>query len=630
MSINNINIYNLLKEENKLQPILIPTINNPLESESAGKYIFKNKETFQGKVAKNNNEIRLIKGKYTWPNGQEYYGDLYPDNLFNQKGKIIFPDKSELLGKFDGKNHIIENAIYTTNSRIYQGSFKNNKLHGKFIIKNKEGYPHYLYIGNYYNGAKHGKFSLEKSYKNEIYKITGYCKEGIKYGEFQIFKKNKVGETSFGKVEFDGDFPITKPKNEDLIENKVWKLFESSNTINCMKIINDNDNLLLGSYEYLLIYDINNEDIEIKLDRKILIFRNEEINDFVETKNKQILLCSNKNHFKLIELTLEEKNNNSCLNTTSVSGGPDFHLIQEFKGLENSKNINCIMELSNEMIVSGDCENIILWDYINITNNINENNKREKENNEKEKTIIDKFFEMIGFGSNDDKNDKSDKNALILSGRNSAIPIYEYQIIENQKLYNVYSIVEITNEKNEKNKKNENNEKKENKENKEIIIGVAEPDSKTINFIKIEKTKTMNKFKKIECHDEIAKKNNIMKFFDNKLFVGCKNKLIVIDINKYELIYNVYSESITYITFLDKYIICGIAKKLNNLYDYEGYLCQKKILENPNSGKIKIINISLFTKFKFKKNIVDACIYNVYNENCIMAATNDGKILLLK
>ena len=244
-------IYNLLKEDNNLQQILIPTINNSIERESKGKYIFKNKETFQGKVAKNNNEIILMKGKYTWPNGQEYYGDLYPDNLFNKKGKIMFPDSSELIGKFDGKNNIIEQANYTTNSRIYQGSFKNNKLHGKFIIKNKEGYPHYLYIGNYYNGAKHGKFSLEKSYKNGIYKITGYCKEGIKYGEFQIFKKNKVGETLLGIVEFYDDFPITKPKNEDCIENYDCKSFEIVNTINCMKIINDN--LLLASYEYLLV-----------------------------------------------------------------------------------------------------------------------------------------------------------------------------------------------------------------------------------------------------------------------------------------------------------------------------------------------------------------------------------------
>ena len=146
--------------------------------------------------------------------------------------------------------------------------------------------------------------------------------------------------------------------------------------------------------------------------------------------------------------------------------------------------------------------------------------------------------------------------------------------------------------------------------------------------MKVEKAKKINKFKKLECHDEISKKKNIMKCFDNKLFVGCKNNLIVIDINKYEIIYNVYSENITYINiFLDKYIICGVTKKINNLYDYEGFLCQKNILKIPNSGQIKIINISSFTKFKFKRSIIDACIYN---KNCIISANNDGKILILK
>ena len=558
-------IDNLLKEDNNLQPILIPTVNNPIESRSGGKYIFKNKETFQGKVIKNN---ILIKGKYTWPNGQEYYGELFPNNLFINKGKIIFPDQNELIGKFDGKNNKIENAIYNTKSKIYQGSFKNNKLHGKFIIKNKDGYPHYLYIGSYFNGAKHGKFSLEKSYNHEIIKITGDYKEGIKHGEFKIFKIKQDKEQLFYELKFDGDFPNYKPeKQEDLIENKDLKLIESGNKINCMKIINDK--LLLGSYENLIIYDINNSEKEIKYDRKILIFRKEEIYDFLQTKYKKILLCSNKNNFKLIELTLEEKNN-SYLNTT-MSDNLDFHLIQEFKGLESSKNIFCIVELSNNMIVSGDSENIILWDYININNN------------------------------NDDKH-------MFLSESNSIIPFFEYKIIKNEKLYNIHSIIEI------KHKENE------------IIIGVAEPDSKSIIFIKIENKEKMNKFKKIECRDEIMKTKNIMKCFDEKLFVGCKNKLIVIDINKYEIIYNVFSESISYIdVFLDKYIICGVTKKLNNLFEYKGYLIQKNILKNPNSSKEKIVNISSLTKFKNQGIIIDGCIYN--KESIITATTNS--ILLI-
>ena len=69
------------------------------------------------------------------------------------------------------------------------------------------------------------------------------------------------------------------------------------------------------------------------------------------------------------------------------------------------------------------------------------------------------------------------------------------------------------------------------------------------------------------------------------------------------------------------------SEEYDNLYDYEGYLLQKNILKNPNSGQMKIINISSFTKLKNKGNIVDACIYN--NESIITADT-DGKILMLK
>ena len=428
-------------------------------------------------------------------------------------------------------------------------------------------------------------------------KITGNYKEGIKHGEFKIFKKKQDKEQLIYEIKFDCDCPNYKPKKEEeLIENKDLKLIESGKKINCMKIINDK--LLLGSYENLIIYDINNSGSEIKYDRKILIFKNEQINDFLKTQYNKILLCSNKNNFKLIELTLEEKNN-SYLYTT-MSDNLDFHLIQEFKGLESSKNIFCIVELSNNMIVSGDSENIILWDYININNNI----CCMSENNDKEESFLDKIKTLFGLG-------KKDENVYLSYSSNSIIPSFEYKIIQNEKLYNIHSIIEI---------KHGNNE---------IIIGVVEPDSKSIIFIKIENKEKMNKFKKIECNDEIMKTKNIMKCFDDKLFVGCKNKLIVIDMNKYEIIYNVFSESITYINiFLDEYIICGVTKKLNNLHEYEGYLIQKKILKNPNSGQIKkIVNISPLTKFKNKGIIVDACIYNKIS---IITASADGKILILK
>ena len=155
---------NLLKEDNFLQAISFPKINQKIIKIENGAYIFENQETFNGKIL----EGILKKGKYTWPNGQIYFGDLSPFNTFNKRGKIIFPDKSVLTGFFDGKNNTIDKATYISPLRIYEGSFKNNKLNGKFIIRNKdEKQLNYLYIGQYFNGAKHGKFELKKIYKNK-------------------------------------------------------------------------------------------------------------------------------------------------------------------------------------------------------------------------------------------------------------------------------------------------------------------------------------------------------------------------------------------------------------------------------------------------------------------------------
>jgi hypothetical protein len=60
--------------------------------------------------------------------------------------------------------------------------------------------------------------------------------------------------------------------------------------------------LLLGSYEYLLIYDINIDKDEINHNKKIFLFRKGEINDIIILKDDRILLCSSNNRFKLIDI----------------------------------------------------------------------------------------------------------------------------------------------------------------------------------------------------------------------------------------------------------------------------------------------------------------------------------------
>ena len=57
------------------------------------------------------------------------------------------------------------------------GTFINNKLEGKVIIKNKENKEHIYFQGMYHNGKRHGNFTLEKVISNKLFLITGTFKE---------------------------------------------------------------------------------------------------------------------------------------------------------------------------------------------------------------------------------------------------------------------------------------------------------------------------------------------------------------------------------------------------------------------------------------------------------------------
>ena len=298
------NLDNILKEDNYLQIIYTPTLNQPLDKKSTiGDYIFINGETFHGTIK----DKIMQKGKYTWPNGQEFYGNLSPNNTFNKKGKIIFPNKDELNGNFNPERNTIEKAIYKTSTRIYQGTFKNNRFHGKFIIKNNEKSPKYLFVGNYLNGIKNGKFSLETIYDNQIIKITGAFNNGKKDGDFKIILLKENDEKEVAELTYKNDFLIPRYDDGEKIENKQYFEYNEKNKICCMTTMKENNELylLLGSYEILLIYYINKK--EIYLNKSICLFKKEDINDILQLKDGKILLCSSNNNFKLIELLLKQK-----------------------------------------------------------------------------------------------------------------------------------------------------------------------------------------------------------------------------------------------------------------------------------------------------------------------------------
>ncbi len=555
----------ILIEDNELQRILYPSFNPE-----------QNNEIFEGTIYDNN----LKKGKYMWKNGQIFIGNLSENNRFMKKGKIIFPNKDELIGFFNDENSSITKATYTTSTRIYQGSFKKNTLDGKFIIKNKENVEnknkseHYIFIGSYSNGIKQGKFTLEKEYNNKTIKVSGVFDKGKKNGIFKIFELSKIKENNEikEKLVFIKEF-VNNCEIQKLIEKKQYLVNQSNNKIFCMEIFEDHDNLylLLGSNEELLIYNININEEKIQFIKKIFLFKNSDIYDIIKLQDNRLLLCSSRNCFKLIELSYEDKNSNSSNVNTSITSENDFKLIQEFKGLENSKNIFCLYELSNELIASGDCENIILWKK-NLINN------------------IDSFSDI---------NNSNNLN------------LYEITFLSKLKASHTYCMLKI---------------------NKNILLAVAQPDSKTIKFLEIQINEPFIKeIKTISKVDSISNRKNIMTYFNDNLVVGCKNKIIVINVNKIEIIYDIYNnESITYINnYYNEFLLFGVMRNKDQ-YNYEGYLSQK-IFSNDTKKKEKknIISISDFKECKFEGNIINSYIYKFNNKDYIITIGTDDKILVL-
>ena len=583
----------LLLEDNFLQQIYFPTIKQPLDKASTiGNYIFRNGETFKGRITKN----ILQKGIYTWPNGQIYYGDLSPNNTFNKKGKMIFPNKDELTGLFNGNKNTIEKALYKTSTRLYQGSFKNNKLHGKFIIKNNVNAPHYLFIGNYVNGERHGKFSLEKIYNNQIIQICGTYEKGSKNGEFKIIKNGKVCFI----INYKNDMEIIEYKKEDKIENK--KCINYMNKISkicCMVIIEEYNNLylLIGSYEYLFIYII--EKTGIVFNKQIFLFKKADVNDIIQTKDKKFLICSSNNNLILIELYLKEKINMSNSNIINENE-KDYELIQKFHGLNNSKNIFFLKELSNEIVVSGDCENMILWEK-KISERI-EHEPVVEEN----KSFFDKLYENIKEIFEPSTPDAN----LMTTNETDNIIKDNYKVINHKDLTHTYSILEIKNNCNK------------------IILSVPQPDSKSLFFFEIDKNNTINDIKELSDIDSIPNRKNIMTQIDNKLYLACKNKIIIINLNSYEIEHNIFFDTVTYISvYKTKFLLLGVIKS-KNTYNYESFLIQREFKQNKSNKKINIIQVSDYLKTKHNGNIIDACIYD--KEDIIITIGTDGKILLLK
>ena len=566
-----IDIDDLLKDDNilpELNQIKYPTRDQKIVKENPkGTYIFENNEQFKGRIKKEKKGIKLLIGIYRWPNGQQYLGDLSANNNFTKRGTIIFPSNNKLIGNFIMKENKIKNAVYETATRKYEGSFVNFRLDGRFIIKNKENSPHYLFKGGYSNGRRQGNFILERVINEKILQTTGTFDKGKKNGLFKVYLKLKEEEKMLiYEKSFINDKIVYTYSDKEKIENKVNILFdvELQYKICCLKTIKYTENkifILLGSYENILIFDINN----LNTPRPILIFKKADVNDILQLKDGKLLFCSSENNFKLIEPIFfeeeEEIKEESALETKTDSTGDDIKIIQEFKGLSTSKSIFVMKQLSNGLIASGDSENLILW------KNIENNN------------------------------------------------FYEYNIINHIKLTNTYCILEII---------------KENK-NKNVILSIAQPDSKSVLFININNYNKIELIKKLDNINTIHSRKNIMKQENNKniLYIGCQNSIIIISLINYEIISKIFFDKITWLNqYLNKFLLCGIIK-IKNSYSYEGYLTQIQMeMENKKFENVNIINVSKSLNMKHKGNIIDGDIITFEGKDTIITIGTDNKLII--
>ena len=566
-----IDIDDLLKDDNilpELNQIKYPTRDQKIVKENPkGTYIFENNEQFKGRIKKEKKGIKLLIGIYRWPNGQQYLGDLSANNNFTKRGTIIFPSNNKLIGNFIMKENKIKNAVYETATRKYEGSFVNSRLDGRFIIKNKENSPHYLFKGGYSNGRRQGNFILERVINEKILQTTGTFDKGKKNGLFKVYLKLKEEEKMLiYEKSFINDKIVYTYLDKEKIENKINILFdvELQYKICCLKTIKYTENkifILLGSYENILIFDINN----LNTPRPILIFKKADVNDILQLKDGKLLFCSSENNFKLIEpIFFEEEEDikeESALETKTDSTGDDIKIIQEFKGLSTSKSIFVMKQLSNGLIASGDSENLILW------KNIENNN------------------------------------------------FYEYNIINHIKLTNTYCILEII---------------KENK-NKNVILSIAQPDSKSVLFININNYNKIELIKKLDNINTIHSRKNIMKQENNKniLYIGCQNSIIIISLINYEIISKIFFDKITWLNqYLNKFLLCGIIK-IKNSYSYEGYLTQIQMeMENKKFENVNIINVSKSLNMKHKGNIIDGDIITFEGKDTIITIGTDNKLII--
>ena len=589
----------LLKEKINIEQIVFPTVNQQIINHVGIEYIFENGEKFEGRME--NNIMKL--GIYTWPNGQQYKGDFSENNNLRKGEIIFFPSNNKLTGIYNENREAFERCIYETDSYIYEGNIKRNKFHGNSSIQSKEN-ENYSLKGKYDEGKRKGKFEIINEKDGNKFKINGFYRYGKKNGNFKVYNLEN------NELIFDYNFI------NDIIQLNGRNNFteiRKNISINCIEILNKENRLilLLGAENKIFLYNITEQRnlSEIRFSNRCNIL------DILVLRDNNILVCNDKNKFNLIDIKI----NRNCINA---------EIIAEFKGKDNSSNIFSLREFRNDLIVSGDCNNLIFWkkDLSNRNNNviqnnnnannninnnvINENNQIEIENN-----VNNDDFNIIDSIRNMFYNCIESFDNFLNRENNNEILYYSFNEINHIPLTHTYSFLEI---------------KEKERDDTNIIIAVAQPDNESVIIYDIS---YINNNINIITHREIKEINslinrkNIMTYMDGILYIGCKDSIKLIkfnNINDIQIINNILVGNISYLCkYRNKFLLCGINKNKSE-YNFESKLIQyeKKGIEND------IIPVCENNKHTHNGSIINNIIFYDNTEEYIVSLGTDKKIMI--
>ena len=146
---------------------------------------FPNGEKFNGLLS---TDFCLLKrGKYNWPNGQEYYGQYDENNNFctleGEISQLTFSNGDLFQGSFE-KGKIGEGTYKTKDGKEITGDFTGGKINGRISINDKKN--NFKFEGFIQDNKKEGNCYTEIKIKNKIYSIKGEYLDGEKYGTFII------------------------------------------------------------------------------------------------------------------------------------------------------------------------------------------------------------------------------------------------------------------------------------------------------------------------------------------------------------------------------------------------------------------------------------------------------------